>query len=300
MQAVTKLNFRKPTLEDFPEINCLFKKYGGTDSCEGSAVTLFLWEDYYNEMFAVAEDSLFISAEVEGQMTYLIPYREDIKNSVELLKAHTKALGIKLSFFAPEGNRFNQFKKYFEEEFNIIETRDDFEYIYNSEDLINLSGKKYHSKRNHISAFTKANNWSYEEINTGNMAEVCEMADLWLKTNERANEESLISENRSIKGMLSNFDAFGLKGGLVRVEGKVVAFAFGSEINENTFDVHIEKALPEYRTAYAIINREFAKNALSEYKFINRDDDMGLEGLRKAKLSYYPVKLLKKYVMEEK
>ena len=102
------------------------------------------------------------------------------------------------------------------------------------------------------------------------------------------------------KLLLSNMRELNLKGGAIFVDDKVVAYTIGTAVNNNVFDIMIEKALPEYATAYAVINREFAANELSGYRFINREDDMGIDGLRKAKLSYKPVKILKKYVCSYK
>ena len=102
-------------------------------------------------------------------------------------------------------------------------------------------------------------------------------------------------EKRGVFTILNNMQTLGVKGGAIIVKDEVVAFTLGSPINSNVFDIHVEKALKDYSEAYTVINNQFAKNELSDYKYINREDDMGLEGLRKAKLSYKPHILLKKY-----
>ena len=173
--------------------------------------------------------------------------------------------------------------------------RDAFDYIYLQSDLATLSGKKYHSKRNHISAFSKKYEWHYEAVNESNIDAVRECARLWYKENADRMSKTMLCEQNGIELMLSNMQSLNIKGGAVFVEGKAVAFCLGSPINSKCFDTHIEKALSEYSEAYTVINREFAKNELDGYMYINREDDLGLEGLRRAKLSYKPAILLKKF-----
>lgn len=178
--------------------------------------------------------------------------------------------------------------------------RDTFDYIYLSEDLINLSGKKYQPKRNHISYFMKNNDWSYERISEDNMVECYEMSKLWLEGALEEYKEDLEAELKIIKRVFDNYDELGYVGGLLRKDGRVIAYTMGEPASKDMFCVHIEKAFSDIRGAYPMINQQFVKNELSDYKYINREDDTGAENLRKAKLSYYPVILAEKYEAKPK
>lgn len=178
---------------------------------------------------------------------------------------------------------------------DIFLVRDTFDYIYSSEDLINLSGKKYQPKRNHISFFMRNNNWSYERLTKDNIPECLEMSKLWLEGCLEEYREELEDELKIIERVFENYDSLDFVGGLIRVDGRVVAYTMGEPASKDVFCVHIEKAFSDIRGAYPMINQQFVKNELSEYKYINREDDTGAENLRKAKLSYYPVILAEKY-----
>ena len=178
---------------------------------------------------------------------------------------------------------------------DIFLVRDTFDYLYSSEDLINLAGKKYQPKRNHISYFMKNNNWSYERITKENIPECLEMSKLWLESALEEYKEELEGELKIIKRVFDNYDKLDYVGALIRVDGRVVAYTMGEPGPKDVFCVHIEKAFSDIRGAYPMINQQFVKNELSGYKYINREDDTGAENLRKAKLSYYPVILAEKY-----
>ena len=178
---------------------------------------------------------------------------------------------------------------------DVFLVRDTFDYLYNSEDLINLTGKKYQPKRNHISYFMKNFDWSYERISKENIPECYEMSKLWLEGALEEYREELEGELKIIKRVFDNYDKLDYVGGLIRKDGVVVAYAMGEPGPEDVFCVHIEKAFSDIRGAYPMINQQFVKNELSEYKYINREDDTGAENLRKAKLSYYPAILAEKY-----
>ena len=183
----------------------------------------------------------------------------------------------------------------FGDKFDVRFERDMCDYVYLSEDLINLKGKKYQPKRNHISFFEKNFNWSYEKISQENIAECIQMAEEWLLLSQHEDKEPLEQELEIIRRAFKIYDDISCKGGLIRIDGRVVAFAMGEELSDEIFCVHFEKAYTDIRGAYQMINRQFVLNELSGYKYINREDDTGSENLRKAKLSYYPAFIADKY-----
>ena len=295
------LDFKEPNISDYSYLNSFLAPFNNESfSCEANPITLFMWKGLYHQRVAVFDDMLFISLG-EEQNIFLLPFATDMQKAVNTLKNHTDKKGVPLMFLGSEGARLNLFKEHFENDFSFEESRDDFEYVYLSEKLINLNGKKYHSKRNHISAFSRTYNWQYETLCNDNLAEVFNMADVWVdyQTKEYGYDKGVEVENASLKRLLPEMEKIGIKGGLIRVDGKVVAFTFGSPINDKVFNVQVEKALPEYRTAYSIINKEFVANELTNFEYVNREDDLGLEGLRRAKSSYQPEILLKKYLIKE-
>jgi hypothetical protein len=262
-------------------------------SCETNIVNLLVWQKKYANMYALNDGMLFIKSGGIELETYRIPFGPDLKKGFKLLQEYT---GVEFPpMWIQQGERYLDFKLLFGEHYEFIPQRDAFDYIYLQSDLANLSGKKYHSKRNHISVFTKKYNWRSEAITEQNIPQILECMDEWYTQNADKIDELMTVEKEGIRFMLENMQTLNIKGLAIFVEDKAVAFTLGSPINRDVFDVHIEKALPEYATAYAVINNEFAKS-LSDYKYINREDDLGLEGLRKAKLSYKPHILLKKYL----
>lgn len=262
-------------------------------SCENSFVNLLIWQTAYNNMIAFEDGAVFIKSATEKPYFYL-PFCDDLEKGVEKIFQYCN--GQKPTFFLSDGPAFEEFKAKFGNDFTITELGDGTDYIYLRENLAELKGKKYHAKRNHINAFSKKYDWRYEPITQENTEKIKICAKNWYE--ERAeNPDRIISyEEDGLEIILSNMDALNVKGGAILVEDKVVAFALGSPINDEVYNIHIEKALLEFGESYAVINREFAKNELGDYKYINREDDMGIEGLRKAKLSYYPEILLKKYI----
>lgn len=297
----TSLTFKEPTVLDYDFLNSFLSPFNNQSfSCEANPITLFMWKGLYNQRVAVLDDMLFISLG-EKQDIFLLPFANDMKRAVDTLKGYADKNGFPLMFLGSEGTRLDTFKEYFKSDFSFEESRDDFEYIYSTEKLKTLSGKKYHSKRNHISAFTRTHNWQYETLSVNNLDEVFEMANAWAdyQLTEFGYDKGVEVENKALKSLLPQMQKLKIKGGCIRVDGKIVAFTFGSPINNKIFNVQVEKALPEFRTAYSLINREFIANELPSFEYVNREDDLGLEGLRKAKLSYQPEILLKKYLIKE-
>lgn len=302
LTTLPKLEFKEPCLADYDKITEFIAPFAEESmSCEITPMTLLIWKNYYHQKIAFYDAMLFVSLGKNSEI-FLLPFAKDMKKAVNILKELTKSQNRPLVFLGAEGVRLDTFNSIFSEEFSQNESREDFEYLYLTEKLKNLSGKKFHSKRNHISAFSKAYNWSYESMTTDILPEVFEMADKWTEEMKKITDDtkSIEVENKALKEYLPFMKELNLRGGCIRVDGKIIAFTFGSPINNKVFDIHVEKALPEFRTAYTLINREFILNELLDFEYVNREDDMGLEGLRKAKLSYHPDILLKKYVIKYK
>ena len=302
LTTLPKLEFKEPCLADYGKITEFIAPFAEESmSCEITPMTLLIWKNYYHQKIAFCDDMLFVSLGKNSEI-FLLPFAKDMKKAVNILKELTKSQNRPLVFLGAEGVRLDTFNSIFSEEFSQNESREDFEYLYLTEKLKNLSGKKFHSKRNHISAFSKSYNWSYESMTTDILPEVFEMADKWTEEMKKITDDtkSIEVENKALKEYLPFMKELNLRGGCIRVDGKIIAFTFGSPINNKVFDIHVEKALPEFRTAYTLINREFILNELLDFEYVNREDDMGLEGVRKAKLSYHPDILLKKYVIKYK
>ncbi|MCX5749543.1 MAG: phosphatidylglycerol lysyltransferase domain-containing protein [Candidatus Saganbacteria bacterium] len=181
--------------------------------------------------------------------------------------------------------------------FKAEEDRDNFDYIYLAKDLMELKGKKYDGKRNHINSFLKSGSFEYEDMDSVHIGECIALNEKWCLGKKRESEEfpNIECEGAVVKEALLNFKFLGLKGGVIKINGRIKAFSLGERLNDDTAAIHIEKADPAIRGLSQLINREFARNAWSSFTFINREQDMGHAGLRKAKLSYHPVKMVSKF-----
>lgn len=283
------MEFRKITVDDAAVFESF--KTPGENSCENTFITQLMWSGLYHNCFAEENGTLYIRSEFESGEVYSLPFG-DLENGVRRL---CEQVGGPVRFWAQEGARFDKFCAEFGEKYEITEDRSAADYIYSRNDLAELSGKRFHSKRNHIAAFSKKYDWHYERITAANIGNIRKCAAEWYAENEQRDTLHLAAEHTGVWLLLDNFERLPVLGGAIFCGERAVAFTIGSAISETTFNIHIEKALNEYAEGYTVINREFVKNELSGYEWVNREDDMGLEGLRKAKLSYHPARLLKKF-----
>lgn len=183
-------------------------------------------------------------------------------------------------------------------EIEFSEDRPNFDYIYRREDLVQLRGKKYHAKKNYINSFKKNYEYVYEPINSAMTDELMEFIEVFNSKKEIPEHEMelLKNEEAAMRDVFENFEACGYYGGVIRIDGRVQALTAGGRLGSNMLTQHIEKANTDYRGLYPMICNEFCKSLPEDIEFINREEDMGIENLRKAKLSYKPVKLLEKYI----
>lgn len=183
-------------------------------------------------------------------------------------------------------------------EIEFAEDRPNFDYIYRREDLVELRGKKYHAKKNYINSFRKNYEYEYEPINSAMADELMEFVEFFNSRKEIPEHEMelLKNEEAAMRDVFENFEACGYYGGVIRIDGRVQALTAGGRLGSNMLTQHLEKANTDYRGLYPMICNEFCRSLPEDIEFINREEDMGIENLRKAKLSYKPVKLLEKYI----
>lgn len=218
-----------------------------------------------------------------------------IRQCIESLRRFYSSQNLSLEIHSLIPSQLEALKVWFDGEFEVVERRDRFDYIYSVESLIALSGRKFHSKKNHLNRFyLQYPDVEYESLSSVNIPELIEVNNAWF-ANSKKDDEGLRFENLGINDALKSFEFLGLKGGLLRIKGEIIAFSFGEVLDSQMALIHIEKANTAFGGTYQAINQALLKNEFSSLTYANREEDLGIEGLRKAKLSYQPEFLLEKY-----
>ena len=286
------LTFREYTPEDRETLHRYFYKAEGHGS-EYSFVNQLVWGD---QRVCFIEGKPLILSRFGSWQAYLYPLDESL---ISLLRDDAQARGIPFRMW---GINAKEAAKLDPKDFSVKKTRNSFDYVYEIERLCELKGKKLQAKRNHCNRFAAENPNSRIEPLTSDKIPMCrEFTERWYSSHEAINERDYSGEKQAIAIVFDNFDALGMEGLMLYTEDKLVAYCMGNRIRQNMFDVNYEKALPDVHGAYPTINRAFARYVHEKYpevRYINREDDMGIEGLRKAKESYHPDILLEKFVAE--
>ena len=268
-------------------------------SCGFCFTNMLAWQVKFKTTFAVIEQTLFVryfDAD-EKTLCYLMPVgKMDLQRSLSTIIDDAKENNVKFTMKHITQDMWDNINTVMPNTFQRQNDRDNDDYIYLRERLVSLSGRKLQSKRNHINRFKLDNpQWEYLTLSSQkDMDECSDMLDKWDDLNIHKARESLQYDYLATKIMLENFHFLQLRGGAIRINGKIVAFTLGEQLTGDTFVIHVEKAYNGINGAYAIINQQFAEREAAAYKYINREEDMGLDYLRKAKLSYYPDILLQK------
>ncbi len=289
------MDFHRITLQDQEWMEELLS-YSNYNSCEYSFTDLFNWGHVHQTEVARMGDYGIIRSGFK-EFSYLYPFgRGDVRPVIEAMMEDAREHRVTFTISLILEPMKEELETLFPELFVYSEERAYFDYIYTQESLSTLRGRQLSGKRNHINAFKKMYpDWSFEKITAENIAECWQMNEEWSARNEMSLGSGLLKERSALKSAFEHFFEENLSGGLIRVNGKVIAYSMGHPLNSDTFVVHFEKAFDDIRGAYQMINQQFALHCCEGYSYINREDDTGLEGLRKAKLSYLPHTLLKKY-----
>lgn len=267
------------------------------NACEYSFANNFVWRKVYQVEVAEESGCLVIRFVEQGEYAYSYPIGGGDKRAViEKLLSICRREGKKLSMSPLSEVDREQLLEWFPGEFFILGDRDDYDYIYAREKLATLAGKKLHGKRNHIARFKDGDDWNYEPMGENNLEACRSMTYTWMRMRSEKWNEEMEEEVMVLHEAFDHFKELGLVGGVLYKGGEIVAFCIGEPLNSDTFVVHFEKAFPDMQGAYPMINQQFVLHACEDYAYVNREEDTGDPGLRKAKLSYYPEILLKKYV----
>ncbi len=297
------LEWSIPEAEDEDWINSCIA-VSGTMASDASFANIYLLRNKYSTKISRYKDFIIRKYSGKGaRCGYTFPLgKGDVAKALAEIEKDAKECGERLQFAFVTEEQKEVLENAMPARFCYSSDAGDSDYIYLRSELASLSGKAFHKKKNHFSKFVRTYpDYKYYEIGACNIYDAQKVADAWYYEHLQDEDASQLAEYKAIKEALDNFEELGLIGGIIYVNDSPCAMTIASKINENTVDVHFEKAVGEYALngGYAAINKLFSEK-LDGVTGLNREEDIGIEGLRKAKLSYRPKIMLKKYSAVEK
>lgn len=292
----TKLSFRPVEIQH----RDIFQPYltKNSQTCDRAFVNTFCWQHLFHTQWTEENGFLVIRAFINGERraAYIVVSQKDTPTYTDilpLLEADAAEFDQPLTLMGLSEEECDTLQQQFPGQFFFDKNRDFADYVYKAEDLKTLKGRKYAQKRNHVNKFKSLYNYHYEAITKENIADCLQLEESWIS--KHSEDESAQSEYITIQKAFQHFEALGLLGGALYVDDKLVAFTYGSAIRNDIFCTHVEKADIHYEGVYQMINYLFAQHLPEQFTFINREEDMGLAGLRKSKSSYQPAMLAYKH-----
>ena len=277
------------------------------EACEYCFNTLYMWQHLYKTGYYIGDGFAVIVAEYEGNTFSILPLakKEDMPRVIEFVIDYFEKEQKKIYFRGITKEVVEFLKENYPGKFSYTEERDLFDYVYDGDSMRELKGRKNVKKRNHINYFLKEYEGRYEyRLLDENDFDAClDLMAEWTSNKEENNavSEEMEEELIGIKKLFENYNVLKdkLKIAGIFIDGKLESFTMGEYINPNMALIHIEKANPSIRGLYPFINQQFLVHEFSDVEFVNREEDLGIEGLRKAKLSYHPVRFVEKYTVRE-
>ncbi len=277
------------------------------EACEYCFNTLYMWQHLYKTGYYIGDGFAVIVAEYEGNTFSILPLakKEDMPRVIQFVVDYFEKEQKKIYFRGITKEVVEFLKENYPGKFDYTEERDLFDYVYDGESMRELKGRKNVKKRNHINYFLKEyeGRYEYRLLDEKDFPACLELVQEWTSNKEENGEvdEEIEEELIGIKKLFNNYEIIKdrLKIAGIFIDGKLEAFTMGEYINHNMALIHIEKANPSIRGLYPFINQQFLVHEFSDAEFINREEDLGIEGLRKAKLSYHPVRFVEKYTVRE-
>ena len=297
------LELQKITIDDKEMFDCFLKRKCSRNS-EFTFTNLFMWRKSYDICYLILNDMLCIMPQHKGSTrsaTFPIGFMTedggeyDIRPVIETLIRQAKEENREFLLRLYDDKTVDRLVTAFPGRFLITEDVNYFDYVYRVSDLVHLSGKRYHAKKNFVNRFQKSYDWEYQRLGAENAGECMALFARWSQK-ENGDAESIAEEAEAVRELFENWDALGVRGGCLRVGGTMVAFSVGEPLCEDTVVIHLEHADTDYVGAFAMMNQQFLAQEWQNYEYVNREEDMGIPGLRKAKESYRPAFMVKKYV----
>ncbi|MEG2365587.1 MAG: GNAT family N-acetyltransferase [Alistipes sp.] len=292
------IEFKPVRLEDKATIE-RYTLHSEICNCDLAFANMFCWQFMYHSAWAEIDGFLVIRFQMGGgeKIGYMQPVGEgDFSAIIPTLHADAEAHGQRLRLIGLTDEANDQIRRNHTGLFASESDRDLEDYLYHADDLRQLTGRHYQAKRNHINRFTiEYPDYRYEILTRDRFNECMQLERQWRQAQHDGHTSELCAEQRAMQRAFENFETLGLIGGCIYVADKLIAFTFGSAVNNHTFDTHVEKADTDYDGAFTIINKLFAEHLPPHFTLINREEDLGIDGLRHSKLSYRPAFLQHKY-----
>lgn len=260
---------------------------------------IFMWESFCRRSLALRHDCLCVEYDCRSGMFYSIPGKGgDLAAAVDSLHEDARERGIALTLRGITAADRERLEQSCPGRFAFTPDRDNYDYIYSIDSMASLAGKKLHGKRNHCNKFQATYSWEFQPLRPERFDDCLSVHKAWSHSRDGGSAD----ENFAIARAFEHWDALGFEGGVLYANGQPVAFTVGEQISDDTVDIHFEKALDTVPGAYPMVAREFARQLNADHpqlRYLNREEDMGIENLRKAKESWYPLYLLEKFVAME-
>lgn len=288
----TRLDLNKKSQYDQYLQNC------GERGCEYSFTNLFLWG---RQKAAFADGYLTLFSQFDRRSIYPFPVGQgDIKPVLDAIIRDARTRGIPCNLSSMTKEDCTLLESLYPGAFRFHSDRDSFDYVYSIDDLADLKGRKFQKKRNHLNRFEEAHpDCQALPLDENTRVAAFQLLNRWYETRRKSDPHSDFHlEQLALERAFAFQTQLQLEGMVLMEHGQAIAFAIGSRLNSDTFDIHFEKAREDVDGAYTAINRAFARYLRDKYpevRWLNREDDLGIEGLRKAKLSYNPDRLVEKY-----
>ncbi|MBO5556601.1 MAG: DUF2156 domain-containing protein [Oscillospiraceae bacterium] len=261
---------------------------------------IYIWDKHYRQLICRFENRMLTKLRYEGKPAFVFPIGSGpLRPAIEALREFAAGRGYPLVIRGITARHRELLEAEYPGRFDFQPEEKNFDYIYRAEKLATYAGKALHGKKNHCNRFEAENDWDFIPLTREWIPGCLDMLDVWTEENTERLDKSVSFEHDAIIRAFAAFEKLGLEGGVLRANGKIVGFSLGEMTSEDTFDVHFEKAEISMNGAYPMVCRELTRMLLERHPqlvYINREDDMGLEPLRRSKQSYKPEYLLEKYI----